>query len=150
LAGMVWRRVIRGLAVALVTVCAVAWVGSYWRAVGIAYVPKAAQYFGVIWDGRFDLARVATPGAPYRGWVFVSDRPRWHDWDAGATRHWIGFSVQVNAMRTEGTIPLWFVTLLSAGLLWLVWRWTRPKHNERGFPVEPDGKGIGGRGREEG
>ena len=33
-------------------------------------------------------------------------------------------------------VPLYFPTLLSALLLWLVWRKTRPKYNGKGFPVE--------------
>jgi hypothetical protein len=36
--------------------------------------------------------------------------------------------------------PLWLPTLLLGGLNWLVWRKTRPKHNGKGFPVEPAGK----------
>jgi hypothetical protein len=35
-------------------------------------------------------------------------------------------------------IPLWFPTLVSGGLLWLVWRKTRPRYKPgTGFPVEP-------------
>lgn len=33
--------------------------------------------------------------------------------------------------------PLWLPTLLLLGLNWFVWRKTRVKYNERGFPVEP-------------
>ena len=37
----------------------------------------------------------------------------------------------------EIAFPLWLPTLLLAGLNWFVWRKTRAKYNERGFPVEP-------------
>ena len=36
----------------------------------------------------------------------------------------------------EVSIPGWFPTLLSAALLWFVWRKTRPTQLGQGFPVE--------------
>jgi hypothetical protein len=36
--------------------------------------------------------------------------------------------------------PLWLPTLLSALLLWLVWRKTRPKLAGNAFPIEPTAK----------
>jgi hypothetical protein len=53
--------------------------------------------------------------------------------------HLLGFAWDAHAGPDRWhyiMIPLWFPPLLSALLLWLVWRKTRPKSSGKGFPVE--------------
>ena len=47
-----------------------------------------------------------------------------------------GFDHRASAF-TRFAVPYWFTILVSAALLWLVWRKTRPKPKGRAFPVEP-------------
>ena len=66
-----------------------------------------------------------------------SDPTDWH-----FDRHLIGFQLQFDYNRKTGLeflrvdVPLWLPTTISVALLWLVWRWTRPKAKVRAFPVE--------------
>jgi hypothetical protein len=51
-------------------------------------------------------------------------------------RRWLGFSGRVDNDQWAVAIPFYFPTTISAALLWLVWRKTRPAVKGRAFPVE--------------
>jgi hypothetical protein len=141
---MIRRWLIRALALTLLTLCAVAWVGSYSKMVGYNYAAK--NWYSVIWaNGRVSFAVVdaAKPGfnvkPPPKGSSFTIRAPSALYWDYYgrlAEYQFVGF-VAHRGYDSYIIIPLWFPTLLSAALLWLVWRKTRPNYNGRGFPVEP-------------
>ena len=135
-APMFCRWLIRGLALMLLTLCVGAWVGSYWRAIGIAY--SGTERCLVLDEGNGKAVfgvEFLPPGVPlWPGWHFL----RKVYLDAGydnSPYHLMGFAFQ---KRVDSTIigrtsvwwvwvPLYFPTLLSALLLWFVWRKTRAK-----------------------
>ena len=130
---MIRRWLIRSLALTLLTLCVVAGVGSYWRSVVVSYHAGLDCIVEImsIESRRFGLSWSNWP--PIQRWEVGF----WETgaWPRGPVR-FMGFHVNERGI----TIPLWFPTLLSALLLWRVWRKTRPKFNGRGFPVEAAGK----------
>ncbi len=136
---MLRRWIIRNCFIALCVVCVATWVGSYWRFFELGYHGDI-EYSGGIQSGRLGGWRVIIGPPPYHAWLWSSSRPApWQD-DADSTKfHLLGFAVYyVPSWYTTITIPLWFPTLLSAVLLWFVWRKTRPKLVGKAFPVEPN------------
>jgi hypothetical protein len=125
---------IRDLALTLLTLCVVAWVGSYWRC--LYFACESGRPFTVIWNvvgiarGRF-WTRTHWPSRVDE--FGLCTRPLGKDYQWG-TSGFMGFSLQWG-VRGAIVIPLYLPTLLSALLLWFVWRETRAK--PRGFPVEP-------------
>jgi hypothetical protein len=133
---MIRRWVIRGLALTLLTLCVVAWVGSYW------------------WDYRVEHchpSRVVALEAIEGELFFVTEqgsiRPQFlrfyvHSafggrWDHQEAHHFMGFALQNDwPSRCDVWVPLWFPTLLSTLLLWFVWRKTRAMPIGGAFPIE--------------
>jgi hypothetical protein len=148
---MLRRWIIRGLALALLTLCAVAWAGSSWRTMGTAWFGATA---------RFDAWMVLSND---RAIFFLHPRlycpiPNYWSWFSGLDENASAWDIEVAAQsllernralgvslmefgfgQTNGfdAIPLWFPTLLSTLLLWFVWRKTRAKPAGGAFPVEP-------------
>jgi hypothetical protein len=144
---MIRRWLIRGLALTLLTLCVVAWVGSYFqqhwfgRYAWDRYSICVLAYGSIIWD-KYDLKHVENPMEirPWRPWSdWLPPELDFTPWGHRAPKNWtLGFAYMPWDIRGEwnATVPLWFPTLLSALLLWFVWRKTRPAYNGRGFPVE--------------
>ena len=61
----------------------------------------------------------------------------WEYWDNKTDYRFLGFSI---IPWLFVSFPLWFPTLLSALLLWFIWRKTPAERNSRGFPVAPTAK----------
>jgi hypothetical protein len=141
MAAMVRRWIIRSLALLLLTLCVGAWVGSYWRGIDIRRCWKDVDIVGLDY-GRISYAHFyIIPSDP--GWHFVlqsSNSNVWEVWDSTPGLHGLGFCHFTTDRMYAVTIPLWFPTLLSAALLWLVWRKTKPRTMGQGFPVEPTAK----------
>ena len=137
---MMRRWLIRALALALLTLGVVAWVGSYYYWPRIAFADKSWDRIFFV-SGRLGLGHDRPSVEPFIGWHFdcppkvVNDL--WPDADATSTWHGFGFSWFYRQHNWYITFPLWFPTLLSTLLLWFVWRKTKAKYNGRGFPVEP-------------
>lgn len=146
MSGMDRRWLYRGLALTLLTVCVVAWVGSYWQAYLIRYFERPTYISANLAVGRLDIQRfVVSPDqdlvVPGR-WLFDERVPNRHDWRAWNYRG-LGFSYQEPLPPLSGwelTIPFWFPTLLSGLGLLLSWRKTKPKQIGRAFPIEPTAK----------
>ena len=92
----------------------------------------------VYWDW---WGNSTTSFAGYRqGWSFAADHPQL-GFDSLLVREYgsrfhFGFFVANNFEETWVVIPYYFPTALSAALLWLVWRLTRPRVNPAtAFPV---------------
>jgi hypothetical protein len=133
---MIRRWILRGLAVALLAVCVAAWVGSYWRIIGVGWYFGRDYYLtGMEW-GRIAFRYEPSPEfvAP-GGMLFQRAEDIWQRWDLRRPHHWLGFSYGT-CSGLEVSIPFWFCSLLLGALLWLLWRRTRPKSIGRGFPVE--------------
>ncbi len=152
---MMRRWLIRALALALLTLCVGAWVGSYWRLFEVDYSSGKVSRNLIILCGRIRFARQLSAREGWTcdsEWVWRSDTLKEDDsmrQEYPLTQyHWAGLALwtgMVGPPDGKGClvhIPLWFPTLLSALLLWLVWRKTRPKYNGRGFPVEAAGKEV--------
>lgn len=140
------RWLIRGLALALLMLGLVAWVGSYARAIVIHDVGRTWIRMSVS-AGRMGFRQGDTAIALSPGWhadVFRSDIDRWMDFDTMAQHHAFGFATYRNTtyktIDRAMTVPIWFPTLLSALLLWLLWRRTKPIPKAQGFPIEPTAK----------
>jgi hypothetical protein len=141
---MIRRWLIRGLLLTLLTLCVTAWVTSYSQGIGIVY--SGNSQVSVLGEGKgeavLDLEFMTPSVGAGPGWEVGHSA----DPDTGfanAQYHFLGFgfakSVAIAAGGTQVSrwtvwIPLWFPTLLTALLLWFVWRKTRAK--PRGFPVE--------------
>jgi hypothetical protein len=140
---MIRRWLIRGSALTLLTLCAVAWVGSHWMELQISYVGK--MWNSIKWvNGDLVLGRTTAVAAPFSGFRVTHDRFLGNsDSRSDEEVNFLGFEYLNLAWGQWFSVPLLYPTLLSALLLWLVWRKTRPAYNGRGFPVEAAGKGIG-------
>jgi hypothetical protein len=142
---MVRRWLIRGLTLTLLTLCVGAWVGSYCRD---AYVEHSGKWNCVvaIYRGRLAIAQYPTGMLLGSGW-FCGIKKLEDDWtygDSVAVFHALGFSYRRDIIvGTSVTVPFWATSSLSGGVLWLVWRKTRPKYNGKGFPVEVAKKAEG-------
>jgi hypothetical protein len=145
---MVRRWLIRGLALTLLTLSAVAWVGSYFEG-----VQRANNYWGYATDftlgnGSADIwvEQMAGHGLIiYVGWMYGrSDKYDMRAEYEHLDCKYFGFGVTLPALHPHEKnpeywsvfFPLWFPTLLSALFLWLVWRNTRPRYNGKGFPIQ--------------
>ena len=149
---MLRRWIIRSLTLTLVLGVLTAWVASYWvTAILVHYVPMGGG--GI---GQNGFLAISTGQI-----CFLREGPLLSaDWQAGLTSntdtHWwvpefldsyftyskfrfLGFYFN-NGKAQFVSIPLWFTTILAAGLLWLVWRKTKPKPNGHAFPIEPTAK----------
>jgi hypothetical protein len=133
------RWLIRSLALTLLTLCVLAWVGTYWMGAGVTYRGKKEYELGVlngiIYGGN--LGAISPWKLPQGVHVY-------------RLRHLAGFALGaedkdfeflkfwclINPLGVEVGIPLYFPTLLSAILLWFAWRKTRAKPSGGAFPVE--------------
>ena len=146
---MIWRWIIRGLCLALLTPSVTVWVGSHYEAVGLHYAGSARYHNLQVHSGYIifmEQERLTTAWQPtWRLDHDVAIRERAQHYYAICRPRFCGFGYGVPPDASYAFIflvfvPIWFPTLLSALLLWLVWRKTRPKYNGRGFPVEAAGK----------
>jgi hypothetical protein len=146
---MIWRWIIRGLCLALLTLCVTAWAGSYFECASISYGSKAG-YLTVLdlIGGEVSFAHRQMPFP--RGWTMEhghgqysrDQRDRAQAVNEIIPHHALGFAWEyTNRFFFSLTVitPLWFPPLLSALLLGLVWRKTRRKHATGGFPVGAGG-----------
>jgi hypothetical protein len=141
------RWLIRGLALVLLALCVLAWAGSYGRALGFENI----QYNLGMANGRLGAYRDMLSGtSPWHSYARKID-PNDDDsgWDSQAQFHVAGFTLRLDQDHNYGgfTVPLWFLVVLSALMLWSVWRKTRAKPLRGGFPVEvaatERGEGVG-------
>jgi hypothetical protein len=141
---MIWRWIIRGMAIALVTLCVTAWVGSYWEEVG-GYRGSGHRLFAAeIVYGKIGLGEtrdLELDHSPSWHWYWYVVHPEDSHTSYPSTDYqFLGFVYEPRPSQWIVIIPLWFPTLLSTMLLWFVWRKTRPKYSGNGFPVEVGGK----------
>ncbi len=124
---MIRRWLIRSFFIALCVICAGAWLGSRWRTVG--------------------LAQILRPGVRELPAAIVKDT-FWIEWLDSWSGHWYVYFDNAMNPPQEGFLgfdvfkygfmaPLWFPALLSAFLLWIIWRLTRRRKVSAAFPIEP-------------
>ena len=126
---MTLRWTIRSLAIALLCLCITGWLLSY----------PFFRGHRIRTSGHSEIWGCFAYGEIHLGW-FASHNAS--NSLASSPNTWLGFGFRMENDNTVpltywwGTIPFWFPTTLSAGLLWFVWRMTRAKLIGRGFPVE--------------
>lgn len=149
---MLRRWIIRSLSLTLVLFVLTAWVASYWdTATLVHYTPMGPDGSGqngflVIRTGHISFLREGpllsadwhaglTSNTFTHWWV-----PQFLDYYfADAKYRFLGFYFDIGITQFV-SLPLWFPTLLSAGLLWLIWRKTKPNPPGRAFPIDPAGQ----------
>jgi len=138
---MTLRWIVRGFAIALLTLCLSLWVWSYLRYFYASYSPSANKSYSVdtyMGGVRFSSHDATWPWSP-PGWEFGHIRGAYPFSQTGL-RQLMGFGYPGFVVSTstfwEFSVPFWFPSLLSAGLLWFVWWRTRAAREGRGFPVE--------------
>jgi hypothetical protein len=134
------RWIIRSFFIGLLVLCVGGWVGSYWDAGEITYSGRNVWYAAFHW-GKLHLMWAYDPARANGGWDAFT-RPASADTDAALIagyggHYYLGFFLKIGPDENYVAIPFYFPTLISAALLWLVWRKTRPKAKGRAFPVEP-------------
>ncbi|MCL2639464.1 MAG: hypothetical protein FWD53_01330 [Phycisphaerales bacterium] len=136
---MTLRWPLRSFALTLLTLCLSSWAWSYFLSFYIGYVSSSLgrAYWITTYTGGV-LLSADRVGLSELGWQFGYDRDA-RSWESA--ERFLGFAYQswpssIGAPWYVG-IPFWFPSLLSAVLLWFIWRQTRPKTEGRGFPVEP-------------
>ena len=141
---MVRRWLIRSLALTLLTLCVVAWVGSYFESMMVTFGGNTRLWCSSLRGGELDLTYQNQSPIPFSGWAVEFDQC--DGVDRAVTRatyeamphQLLGFAWRPHKEYwVDLMIPLWFPTMLAAGLFWLIWRKTRPKYSGRAFPVEP-------------
>ena len=142
------RWFIRAFAIALLTLCVSGWGGSYFYGGFISYTSRGHSYITYsinthMGGVRFYYNDHGRPGWPSPGWEVEHGRSALSfddcSWDwrfLGIGYHYFDFAPYSRGISHCIGIPFWFPSLLSAGLLWFVWRKTRMKDVGRGFPVE--------------
>ena len=129
---MLLRWIIRGLVIELLLLCVGGWVFSYQTGTQVSslytfYRHNGSEIQAVIKDGQVHL--IKTVGSYH---VIMP-------------KTWLGFGFRDSKFVSHtsesywcwwGIIAFWFPTTLSVGLLWPIWRITRPTLIGRGFPVE--------------
>jgi hypothetical protein len=148
------RWLIRSLALTLLTLCVVAWAGSFFQVIGGHYTggngngarPNHTEYFRIN-SGSLLFEHRSPSKIEDDGWHWYHFAPDHKD----VTTYYeimdyriFGFAYQPESdviFYSRALIPLWFPTLLSALLLWLVWRKTKPKPKPMGFPIDANTKG---------
>jgi hypothetical protein len=127
---------------ALLALCVVAWLASYRGHMGVSYWGDQLSSLGVN-RGRCIAQRLGVTWTMLKGWHLYDDPAiTWTAWDEKATISFLGFSVWPDAIGWRATVPMWFLLLLSAVQLRLVWHKTEGVSSGRGFPVEATGKGV--------
>ena len=152
---MIRRWLIRGLALTLLTLCVGAWVGSYWRAVTIERRNSSGVQAAIIEWGAVGIVSIDGKIDPQWHWNVNPARKslshvsywRWY-WSMGNGNTlflFLGFHYNRHHGFGQGgrlendvsiTMPLWFLALHSALLLWLVWGRATAKPVGGAFPVE--------------
>ena len=136
------RWLIRGSAIALLTLCLSLWGWSYFYRFYISYAPSLGKPYLVDTHMGGVAFGFLFPGATSPGWYFGYDRDAFPLSDIPGNRQFLGFAyfhwptVSIGVTTRGFCIPFWFPSLLFAGLLWFVWRHTPPKPAAQGFPVE--------------
>jgi hypothetical protein len=139
---------IRGTTLTLLTLCVVAWVGSYFQSAYVQYMgggrlTSVRGECGLVWvsvtndsryiTGQWDYDHAAAEYTLIRSWYQETDFRglgfAYRGYESGS----LGGPTRVRQIW----IPLWFPTLVSTLLLFLVWRKTRPKYHGNAFPIEP-------------
>ena len=136
---MKFRRFIRSFAIALLTLCLSVWVWSYFHGVSIEYRPANDHHFYSVgtYMGGVGFCNVSSSIPPMDppGWLLAYERHTRSLPDFPADKRFMGFiyyetpdddTVGEDLHSCIG-IPFWFPSLLSAALLWLIWRQIRPK-----------------------
>ena len=144
---MFQRWLIRGMALTLLTLCVAAWAASCLTTVWVEYDSPRWGWSLSLESGTLRAndvrsldGKMLQLGAHgwFAGWheanQLMADPPPFL-YRLGGFGYW-SRSLAPYGHRSVGA-PLWFPTLLSALLLWLAWRKTRPMYNGRGFPVVP-------------
>jgi hypothetical protein len=144
------RWLIRGTALTLLALCVVAWAASYLTTVWV-------EYDSPMWGWSWSLESGTLRANDVRSLDGKMLQLGAHGWSAGWREanqlmadpppflyRLGGFGYWSQSLTEYGhrsvCAPVWLPTLLSAVLLWLIWRKTRPAHSGRGFPVEAAGK----------
>jgi hypothetical protein len=142
------RWLIRGLALALLTLCVVAWGGSFFEGIELGNLSgNVDRPIGAVWGvGWVRQTRGVYTSDRLFEYEFLSPREL-RVWISKHTTSGFFIGDQPGQIKIPGLLessmmafPLWLPTLILAGLNCLVWRKTRPKFNGRGFPVEAAAK----------
>jgi len=142
---MVRRWIIRSVALMLLTLCVVVWVGSYWIGVGVTYrgadVYDMGILHGKICSGNLNVISMRAPQGVH--FFLLHHYPGLLLGGEDREYYFLGFWCLKNPRGAELEIPIYFPTLLSVFLLWFVWRKTRAKAAGKAFPVEMAAKAGG-------
>jgi len=144
---MIRRWFIRSLALMLLTLCVVAWVGSYWREMGVLYKSPGNTCGVGVQGGRLCVLHYggsATVHGP--GWHLLVQAPSgdWSLWDSvTAKTSFLGIRYLHIPSAFACVLPLWLPAVLLVVLNGIVWRKTRAKPAGRAFPVETTTKAEG-------
>jgi hypothetical protein len=141
------RWVFRVLCVTLLMLCVAIWVASYFRTLGLSHNGAHHDTYFCFQGASFIFLDDNTP-LPDRnpkfppGWyldISPHESFSFNGLFGARTFHFLGFAYKPRALANSElwiVVPLWFSTVFSCGLLWIVWTKTRSKINGRGFPVE--------------
>jgi hypothetical protein len=138
---MVRLWLIRSLALTLLTLCIMAWVGSYFQPLEIGYRESYDYFDGVaLSEGRiFFFHDWYSPSflPPPKFSVRQGSADNFPNFEAGPD---LGFGLSRSSYHGWLAIPFWFITVLTLVSFYFALRITRVKAIVGGFPIEPTAK----------
>ena len=117
-----------------VVVCLILWIASFWYQAALwGRVLETHRSIGI---SRGSMGLILSwrnkPAYEQRRFILQDTQQRWSE----PIHHFLGFGYESDSRITWLQVPMWFMTLLAAGPLLLLYRRHR-KRPKIGFPVEP-------------
>jgi len=139
------RTIIRGLFMLPISLCIVGWGWSF-RHNGAIWFSRYRGPYLICYteDGYIGLkygGRDGPGGYPFSGGSgfdceVTTDGGFPNFWPGYGPNRVLGFSfLKDMPSQIKATVPYWFLILIFSGVLWIVWRKTRPKPKGGAFPV---------------
>ena len=144
---MLRRRLIRSLAAFPLLLVIAAWIASYSVTGGVRYARSPSPViefdwsWGAVWINYEEHPFPSSDLGWHAYWGYYSHGPVLAANWSKAGFDWWHSTKGFGEVYSLG-IPFWFLTVLAAFLLYMVWHLTRPQSPTGAFPVQPQSEPV--------